>query len=98
MQVVEPVEHSELSPKAMSPLKYHELCQRFGLLPIEDGYGLLHCVGQPDGQHWTRLTTDIEFHRQLVARTDTDDGSWEYGPELTEKYAMARPGWPDEWK
>lgn len=97
-------EHAEITPELFGS-GYKRMCGMANLSPIPGGYGLLHCVDDA-GQHWTKLTDDIEFHHVLVAQLKSGNGRLvPFAPRalapladvVRQKYTKTRAGWPDEW-
>jgi hypothetical protein len=92
--MLRPKEYAELSPAAFGEGTYRRFCREQGLEPVDGGYGMLFCEDEA-GERVTVLTSDIEYHRMLVAGSDVGVlGGLEVSAEV---YTLRRDGWPDEW-
>jgi hypothetical protein len=87
-------EHAEASPAALGrEAAYRTFCARVGLEPHPGGYGFVHAVDN-DGERWTMITTDLDYHRALVTASDETRAGLTIPPGV---YTLKRKGWPDEW-
>jgi hypothetical protein len=60
-------EHSLITPEDLGGEGYRKFC-RFGRAGRHPGCGVLHCSEEDDAnKHWTLVTTDLEYVRNLVA-------------------------------
>jgi hypothetical protein len=90
-----PREHAEASVVTLGVADYGTICRRAGLDPEapQGGYGLLFCEDD-DGRHVTVATTDLDYHRMLVAA----QGPLIAGLDIPrDVYSQQSDGWPDDW-
>jgi hypothetical protein len=90
-----PLEHSFITPTALGGLDlYKQFCDLVGLIPVPNGYGVLHCIDKDDAKkHWTLVTTDVDYVRGLIGKP-LRKGGFKIPPG---KFRLRREGWPDEW-
>ena len=70
--------------------EYRQFCQVAKIAPNPRGWGAFRCK-DPSGGHWTLLTPDIDWVRELV-RSQPD--KLDIPPS---KYQEVRRGWSEEW-
>jgi hypothetical protein len=86
-------EHSLITPEDLGGEGYRKFCLLAELDAIPFGYGVLHCIEENDAKnHWTLVTTDVEYMRRLVSQPISE------GFEIPiSKFRIELGGWPDEW-
>ncbi|WP_435137367.1 hypothetical protein [Actinacidiphila sp. bgisy144] len=77
------------------PDLYTAWCAAAGLPAVDGGYGLIMAT-DVFGRHVTRLTTDVEYLRTLVAGSKSAGllANMQVPPGV---FTLERAGWPDEW-
>ena len=76
---------------------YQRFCLTAGLLPLPDGYGLVTVVDKY-GDHYTLVTSDVDFVRAIARATQTGVTAGMPVPIYSpNRIWMIRPGWPQEW-
>jgi len=78
-------------------IEYAQFCEVTGLPETEGGYGVLRCE-DPNGDHWTLFTDDVDYVRVLKSTTTEDSSSTFEDVELPrDKFERHARGWPEEW-
>lgn len=88
-------EYAFLTPAALGPAAYREVCRTLDVAPTPGGYGALVCCDER-GRRLTLLTADVDYLRAVVEFAhlahELDPGLARGIPVSADKFVLRWPG------